>query len=251
MRGSHFPAIQSALMNWIRLALIVLYTLVLGTVTIVGSILIPGGSTLRPLARAWSWLVLRTCRVRYRAMYHPRLEPSRPSIYIANHQSQFDIPALVLAMKSDFRMVSKRELLYIPVFGWALWFAGFVFIDRTDRAKAIRSLDRTSRLIRNGTSIVVFAEGTRSPDGRLLPFKKGGFILAIQAGVPVVPVSIRGGHDVLPKGSLTPRCGTIQIEFGEPIDTSGYSMETKDSLIEVVRQRIAAALASGGSLRST
>ena len=98
---------------------------------------------------------------------------------------------------------------------------------------------------------MVFAEGTRSPDGRLLPFKKGGFILAIQAGVPVVPVAILGGHELLPKGSLRPRRGTMRIAFGEPIDTSGYSMETRDSLIEVARERIAALLAAERPLRNT
>lgn len=232
-------------MNLLRVALTVLYTLVIGTISIGLSILVPGGSTLKPLARLWSWLVLRTCRVRSRAVYHPHLDPTRPSVYVANHQSQFDIPALALAMKSDFRMVSKRELLYIPVFGWALWFAGFVFIDRADRAKAIRSLDRTARMIRKGTSIVVFAEGTRSPDGRLLPFKKGGFILALQMGIPVVPVSIRGGHEVLPKGSLRIRPGTIDVVFGEPVPTSSFTLESKDALIATVRDRIIAGLSQG------
>jgi 1-acyl-sn-glycerol-3-phosphate acyltransferase len=230
-------------MNLLRLTLTVLYTLVIGTITMVFCILIPGGSAVRPLARLWSWLVLRTCRVRYRAVYHPNLDPARPSVYVANHQSQFDIPALTLAMKPDFRMVAKRELLYIPVFGWALWLAGFVFIDRADRAKAIRSLDRTVRMFRKGTSIVVFAEGTRSPDGRLLPFKKGGFMLALQAGVPIVPVSIRGGHDVLPKGSLRIRPGTIDVVFGDPVPASSYTLETRDALIDTVRARIAAGLA--------
>ena len=230
-------------MNLLRVALTVLYTLVIGTISMGLSILVPGGSTLRPLARLWAWLVLRTCRVHCRVVYHPHLDPARPSVYVANHQSQFDIPALILAMKSDFRMVSKRELLYIPVFGWALWLAGFVFIDRTDRAKAIRSLDRTARMFRKGTSVVVFAEGTRSPDGRLLPFKTGGFILALQAGVPVIPVSIRGGHEVLPKGSLHIQPGVIDVEFGEPVPASSYSLETKDDLIAMVRDRIIAGLA--------
>lgn len=237
------PAIQAFL--------IAFYTLAIGTVAMVVCPIAPRSAALRTLARAWSWLVLRTLGVRFSASYHPRLDAARPAIYVANHQSQLDIPVLALAMPTDFRVVTKRELLFVPVFGWALWLAGFVFIDRSDRERAIRSLDRAAHRVKGGTSIVVFAEGTRSPDGHLLPFKKGGFILALQAGVPIVPVAIRGGHDLLPKGSLRPRRGTMQIAFGEPIDTSGYSMETKDSLIGVARDRIAAALAADISLRST
>ncbi len=195
-----------------------------------------------PVARLWSWLILKTFRVRSRAVRHPEFSHSRPCVYVANHQSQFDIPALVLAMPTDFRIVAKRELLFIPIFGWALWLAGFIFIDRSDRDRAIRRLDRVVRVIRRGTSVVVFAEGTRSPDGRLLPFKKGGFILAIKSGVPIVPVSIRGGRDILPKGSLHVRRGTIDVVFGAPIPTSPYTLETKEALIGAVRDRIAAGL---------
>lgn len=226
----------------VRLALIACYTVVLGTISITLCTLIPGGSALIPLARLWSWLVLRTCGVRATASYHPDLDPARPCVYMANHQSQFDIPALVLGMPAGFRIVAKRELLHIPIFGWALWLAGFVFIDRRDRERAIRSLERAARRVRRGTSIVVFAEGTRSPDGRLLPFKKGGFILALQAGVPIVPVSIRGGHAVLPKGSLRVRPGTIEVIFGAPIPTSSYTFETRDALVEAVRKQIASGL---------
>jgi 1-acyl-sn-glycerol-3-phosphate acyltransferase len=226
----------------IRLALIALYTIVLGTIGMVLCLLVPGGYALTPVARLWSRLVLLTCGVRWTAAYDPALDPSRPCVYVANHQSQMDIPALALAMPCDFRVVTKRELLWIPIFGWALWLAGFIFVDRGDRERAIRSLERAARRVRRGTSIVVFAEGTRSPDGRLLPFKKGGFVLALQAGVPIVPVSIRGGHAVLPKGSLRLRPGTIEVAFGAPVDTSAYTFETRDALIEAVRARIAAGL---------
>ena len=237
----------------IRLASIALYTLVLGTIAIILCLLVPGGYALTPVARLWSRLVLLTCGVRWKAVYDPALDPSGPCVYVANHQSQLDIPALALAMPVDFRVVAKRELLWIPIFGWALWLAGFVFVDRGDRERAIRSLDRAARRVQRGTSIVVFAEGTRSPDGRLLPFKKGGFVMALQAGVPIVPVSIRGGHQVLPKGSLRPRRGTIEVAFGAPVDTSAYSFETRDALIEAVRGRLAAGLqatppASGGPI---
>ncbi|HXH28320.1 MAG TPA: lysophospholipid acyltransferase family protein [Candidatus Polarisedimenticolia bacterium] len=227
----------------IHLTLIAFYTAVLGSLGILLCLLVPGGRALIPLARLWSWLVLRTCRVTYGARYDPGLDPGRSCVYVANHQSQFDIPALALAMPADFRMVAKRALLYVPIFGWALWLAGFVFIDRTDRDRAIRSLERAALRLRGGTSIVVFAEGTRSRDGRLLPFKKGGFVLALQAGVPIVPVTIRGGLAVLPRGSLRVRPGHLEVIFGAPIDTTGFSMQTKEALIEETRRAIAARLA--------
>jgi len=226
----------------IRPALVVLYTAVLGTVAIVLCLIIPGGAAVMPIGRFWSRLVLWTYRVRTTAIRHPAVAASGPAVYVANHQSLFDIPALVVALPGDFRMVAKRELIHIPVFGWALWLAGFPFIDRGNRERAIRSLERAASRIRRGTSIVVFAEGTRSPDGVLLPFKKGGFVLAIQARVPIVPVSIRGGHAILPKGRLGARPGSIEVVFGEPVDTSSYAFESRDALIEVVRRRIAAGL---------
>jgi len=229
---------------------IVLLTATLGTLAILSCLLLPGTSTFIRLARLWSWLILKAVGVRITVSSHPAIDPSRPGIYVANHQSQLDIPALVLAMPIDFRVVAKRELAFIPVFGWALWLAGFVLVDRRDRDSAIRSLDRAARRVRAGTSIVVFAEGTRSPDGRLQAFKKGGFVLALQAGVPIVPVSIRGGHALLPKGSLKVRRGTMEIVFGEPVETSAYTLETKDSLIDLVRRRVAAGLIPPNSLRS-
>jgi 1-acyl-sn-glycerol-3-phosphate acyltransferase len=232
----------------LRLLLILLHTIVLGTVAILLCLPVPGGRLFTPLARLWSRLVLLTAGVRWRASYHPGLDPSRASVYMANHKSQFDIPALVLAMPADFRFVAKRELLFIPIFGWALWLAGFAFVDRGDREQAIRSLDQAAAKVRRGTSIIVFAEGTRSPDDRLLPFKKGGFMLAMKAGAPIVPVSIRGSRGVLPKGSLRLRPGTIDLVFGAPIDTSLYSIESRDALMEAVREAIASGL--GGEGRS-
>jgi 1-acyl-sn-glycerol-3-phosphate acyltransferase len=229
-------------MDLIRSALVVIYTMILGSLGILLCLLVPGGSALMPLARLWSFLVLKTYRVRCRSSLPPGFDPSQPCVFVANHQSLFDIPALALAMPSNFRMVAKRELVYIPIFGWALWLGGFIFIDRSDREKAIRRLDRAVRSIRRGRSVVVFAEGTRSPDGRLLPFKKGGFVLALQAGVPIVPVSIRGGRSILPKGSFRARPGRIDIIIGAPVSTLNYTLDTKDALIALVRDRIAAGL---------
>lgn len=231
-------------MGLLRAVAVVLTTILLGSLGIVLCLLLPGGAALMPIARLWSRLVMTTYRVKWRAVYKQDFDRALPHIFVANHQSQFDIPALVLSMPVDFRIVAKRELLYIPIFGWALWLAGFIFIDRSDRDRAIRRLDRAVRIVRRGTSVVVFAEGTRSPDGRLLPFKKGGFVLALKAGVPIVPVSIRGGRAILPKGSLRVRPGTIEVVFGAAVPTSGYTLETKETLIAAVRDRITAGLES-------
>src|SRR5262245_15529867 len=220
-----------------------LYTLALGIPGMLLCLVAPGGRALIPLARAWSWLVMKTAGVRWTATHDPALDPRQAAVYAANHQSQFDIPALVLTMPVDFRIVAKRSLLYVPVFGWALWLAGFIFIDRANRDQAIRSLDRAALRLRRGTSVAIFAEGTRSPDGTLLPFKRGGFVLAIQAGVPVVPVTITGGREVMPKGRLRIRPGVIAVHFGAPIETKDYSYETRDALIARVRADIERRLA--------
>jgi len=222
--------------------MIIIYTAVLGTLGILLCLLVPGGAALMPLARLWSRLVLWTSRVRWEASSDPALNPSRPCVYAANHQSQFDIPALVLSMPADFRVVAKRSLLYVPIFGWALWLAGFIFIDRGNRDQAIRGLDRAADRLRRGTSVAIFAEGTRSADGVLLPFKRGGFVMALKAGVPIVPVTIKGGHAILPKGRLAIRPGVIDVHYGAPVETGAYSYETRDRLVEAVRAAIAAEL---------
>jgi 1-acyl-sn-glycerol-3-phosphate acyltransferase len=222
----------------VLIPVVVVATLVLGTVAIAACLVVPGGRPLMPLARLWSRMVLWAAGVRFEAAYDPAIPRDQPAVYAANHQSLFDIPVLVLAMPVDFRMVAKKSLLHVPIFGWALWLAGFLFIDRSNRERAFRTLDRAAERLRRGTSIVVFAEGTRSPDGTLLPFKRGGFVLAIQAGVPVVPVALRGGSAVLPKGSWSPRPGRMQVLFGAPVETTEYRYETRDHLMSAVRDRI-------------
>lgn len=229
-------------MTLVVVPMIILYTAVLGTLGILLCLLVPGGAALMPLARLWSRLVLWTSRVRWESSVDPALDPTQPCVYAANHQSQFDIPALVLAMPADFRMVAKRSLAHVPIFGWALKLAGFVFIDRSDRESAIQTLDQAAKRLHRGTSIVVFAEGTRSRDGTLLPFKRGGFVMALKACVPVVPVTIHGGGAILPKGSLWIRPGSIRVHFGAPVETSEYTYETRDRLAERVRASIEAEL---------
>ncbi len=230
-------------MSLIRLVLIALYTAILGSLAIVLSLLLPGVPVFIRVARVWSWLILRSSGIRLVVTRSPAYDPSRPSIYMSNHQSLFDVPSLTLAIRADLKFVTKRELLFIPIFGWSLWCAGFLFIDRKRRDRAVRSLARGSRKLRAGASILAFPEGTRSPTGELLPFKKGAFVLALEAGAPVVPVSISGGTSVLTKGSLRIRPGVVRIVIGAPIETAGMNLDDRDRLMVLVRDRITAALA--------
>lgn len=224
---------------WIlKISALVLYTAVLGIPAMLAAVVSPGGALFSRVARTWCRWISVTAGVRYRVLGRDRVAWNRNYLFLSNHQSQFDIPALFLAIPLDVRMVAKKNLFLIPIFGWAIWLAGFIGIDRSNRERAIRSLDRAADRVRGGRSILVFVEGTRTPDGRLLPFKKGPFVLALKSGVPIVPVAVRGGRAVLPKGTLRVRPGTLEVVFGAPIPTADYTLERKDLLMDRVRREI-------------
>ncbi len=161
-----------------------------------------------------------------------------PCVFASNHQSLFDIPAVFHATAVNLRFVAKKSLFYIPFFGPYLALAGYISVDRKNRERAIRSLDGAAEKIRRGIPIISFPEGTRSPDGAVQRFKKGAFMLALKAGVPVVPVSISGSNRVLPKKTWLVRPGTIRIHFAPPVDTASFGMERRDELMEEVRNII-------------
>ena len=213
-------------------------TFFFGTLAIIGCLIIPNGNPLIWCARPWAGTILAACGVRVRARGNS--EPPGPVIYMTNHQSHFDVLALIKVLPGQYRVIAKKELFSIPVFGWAIGLAGFIRIDRDNREAAFQSLDRAAGKIRSGLSVVIFAEGTRSADGRLLPFKKGGFMLALRSGVPVVPVSISGSRAVLARDSLDIRPGSIDVVIGAPVDTTAYALETRDELMAAVRRGVEA-----------
>jgi len=233
------------MMNLIRLALIVIVTTLLGTAGILSCLAVPSGDAVISIARLWARTLLALCRVRVVVNGREKIHPPGPYVFLSNHQSQFDILAAVVTLPVQFRVLAKQELFRIPVFGWVLRLSGFVGIDRSNREKAIQSLDRAAASIARGRSLLIYAEGTRSPDGRLLPFKKGGFVLAIQAGVPVFPLTIQGSREVLPKGSLRIRPGTMTVQVGDPIDPREFTVERKELLMARVRTAMETALAAG------
>jgi 1-acyl-sn-glycerol-3-phosphate acyltransferase len=178
----------------------------------------------------WAALLLRANGVTVSAEGLDRLDPARSYVFVANHTSIVDIWALLVALPHSFRFVAKTELERVPVFGRAMESAGNIFIDRGNLTASFASYDQAGARLREGLSAMVFAEGTRSRDGRLLPFKKGPFILAITAGVPLVPLYIDGAFERTPKGALNVRPGPVVVRVGNPIATVGLAYGDRDAL---------------------
>ena len=149
-------------------------------------------------------------------------EGRRPAVFIGNHTSLLDPPLMISTLPCRPVFMAKRELARVPFLGWVIWLADFIFIDRGDRQAARQSLERAAERIRGGQSIVAFPEGTRSVDGRLLPFKKGAFALAYEAGVPIVPFAILGGPGILPRGTWRVQGGPYRITVGTPIESADH-----------------------------
>jgi 1-acyl-sn-glycerol-3-phosphate acyltransferase len=191
------------------------------------------------LGRAWSGAILRWSGARVRLIGADAVEWNQPLVVVANHQSWFDVFALSAHLPARARFVAKEELSRIPIFGPAWMACGHISVDRSDRAKAIESLDAAGRRVRDeALAMILFPEGTRSVDGRLQSFKKGAFVLAIKTGVPVLPVGIAGSRAVMPKGSFRIRKGEIRVRVGRPISTAGLTSRDRDALMGRSRRQI-------------
>ena len=180
----------------------------------------------------WARAVLKWCRIGVVVEGRERLDPKVPCVYIANHVSFLDILAILQEFPGSLRFVYKKGMSWIPILGWAMLFARHIPIDRRNRSAAFAAYDEAAQFIRQGASAVVFAEGTRSRDGRLKPFKKGPFVLAIAAQVPVVPVLCLNGFELLPKGSWSPRPGIVTLRIGGAIPTAGMGYDAREGLAE-------------------
>ncbi len=214
-----------------------------GLVAVVAARIRGSSSVAHTIAQAWARTVFAILGIRIETAGLENVPVDRPVIFACNHASQMDILALYLALPVEFRFVVKEELFRIPVLGLAMRTAGYVPINRSGGKAAIKSLREAAARIREGTSVVIFPEGTRSPDGSLASFKPGGFLLASKSGCPIVPVAIRGSHKVLPKGSAVCRPGTITVMTGEPILTVREGRPVKrDILMKETWQAVSAML---------
>jgi 1-acyl-sn-glycerol-3-phosphate acyltransferase len=187
------------------------------------------------VGRIWAKTILLLSRVTVSVQGLHHLDAGATYIYMVNHQSMFDILVLQGYVSVQFRWLAKRELFQIPVFGPSMTRAGYISIDRSNRRMAHKSLLEAAQKIAQGVSVVIFPEGSRSRDGEIMPFKPGGFHLAVRAGQPIVPVAICGTHDVMPKGSLRISPGRVTVSINPPIETASYAKGDKSLLMETVR----------------
>lgn len=197
--------------------------------------------------RFWSKVCLKIAGAHLEIEGEENIPRDRACIYMPNHQSTFDILVMMAGIPDQFRWLAKQELFKIPLFGLCMRQCGYIPINRADRAKAIESMNKAAQRIHDGTSVVIFPEGTRSEDGELLPFKKGGFIMAMNAEVPIVPITIDGSAAVQRKNTRLVHPGTIRVRIFPPIPTAGLAPQQRDTLMEQVRETIASALPAGGS----
>jgi 1-acyl-sn-glycerol-3-phosphate acyltransferase len=218
--------------------LIALYTIVLGTMSLWSSLVDRTGHFAHWCARTWSRLILATSGVRVTTSGLARLEPGRTYVFVANHQSLYDIPILFWSLPFQLRIIAKASLGSIPFLGWHLRRTGHMLVDRK-RPEAKKILGWGARLMSGGLSVIVFPEGTRSPDGRVARFKGGSFLLALEAGLPIVPLSLVGSRHIMQKGRVTSHPGEVRLIVHEPIDTRGLGGSDAKEFGERVRRIIA------------
>jgi 1-acyl-sn-glycerol-3-phosphate acyltransferase len=224
----------------VKFAIFVAATIVLSLLTTMIGVFERHGKLAYQVNRLWTWIVLRAGGVTLKVEGLENLDARRPYIFMVNHQSNLDIPVLVQCLKDfQLRWIAKRELLWVPFFGWAMWATKHVIVDRSDRSGALGSLKRAQERIAGGISVVVFPEGTRSLDGGLQPFKRGGFLLAVKSKTPIVAVTINNSGRILPRGDWRVHGGTITVTISAPISMQDYRPGSLRQLTTTVEQMIA------------
>jgi 1-acyl-sn-glycerol-3-phosphate acyltransferase len=214
-------------------------TILLGSMAVLAAVVTGGSNASHVLGRYWGNINLWAAGVTVRVHGLENIDPNVSYIYAANHQSWFDIFAMLGKLPVQFRWLAKTELFHVFMLGRAMKAAGYIPIDRSNRRKAFESMQLAAQRIREGTSVVIFPEGTRSLDGKLQEFKKGGFMLAFQSQHPVVPISISGSHKILPKlGAWRIHPGQVSMTIGRPIHTAGMTARDRELLMNTVRESI-------------
>ena len=222
-----------------------LYVLIVAPPGMLLAILFGWKDVLYVLGHVGVRLGLALSGIRVRVAGAQNVPHDRAAVFCSNHQSNVDPPILFDALHPRMHILYKAEIDAIPILARSFRLGGFIPIDRRNKEAALRAIETGAASIRAGNSFLIFPEGTRSRTADLLPFKKGGFVMALKAQAPIVPVAVQGGRAAMRKGSSIIRPVTVSIRVGEPIETAGLSLENRDALITRTRQRIEALLAEG------
>jgi 1-acyl-sn-glycerol-3-phosphate acyltransferase len=218
--------------------LIALATVVMWTGSMVSSLFDPSGRTQHRMAQIWGKLLLAVSFIRVRVEGLDRIDPHANYVFVANHASYMDIPAILARLPHQFRFFAKKGLFSIPFLGWHLKRAGHLPVDRSNARNSLKSMSEGARIVaERRVSVLLFPEGGRTPEG-LRPFKEGAAYIAIKAGVPVVPMAIGGMRPLLPMGSIHLRSGRAVLRIGEPISTKGLKLHDREALTERMRDAV-------------
>jgi 1-acyl-sn-glycerol-3-phosphate acyltransferase len=231
----------NAVRSVIAYFLITAYILIVGPVALIVGAVFRWEGGMYAMGHFGVWLALSLTGIKYRVIGAEHVPPTSV-VFCSNHESNVDPPVLFKALHRRLRILYKAELRRFPLMGIVFDVGGFVAVERSDREKSLAAISRGAASLKSGNSFLIFPEGTRSRTGQLLPFKKGGFIMAIEAQVPIVPVAVHGGRNAMRKGSAFVRPVTVTVRIGTPVPTAGLTMADRDSLISRVRTDIEALL---------
>jgi 1-acyl-sn-glycerol-3-phosphate acyltransferase len=238
---------MAAARSLITYILVSLYVLIVGPIGIALVLLFRAKGLLYELGHGGVWLALALAGIRYKVIGREHAPRDRAVVFCSNHQSNVDPPVLFEALHRRLHVLYKAELSKLPILGAVLQLGGFIPVPRENREEAFRAIERAAQSIRGGNSFLIFPEGTRSRTDHLLPFKKGGFVMALKAQAPIVPVAVMGGRASMRKGSWIVRPVLVTVRIGEPIETTGMTEDDRDRLIALVRERIESLLRLGPS----
>jgi 1-acyl-sn-glycerol-3-phosphate acyltransferase len=224
-------------MSIIKIILIAIIT-VADTFRVLVMMMIKGGDVFSGYSKKWSRKLLKVMGVKLGVAGLENIDSSKSYIYAANHSSLLDIPVLLATLPGDARIIYKRELEKIPIFGYGLRKSPFIGIDRTDPRKAMQSIMNALEMTKNGASIIIFPEGTRDAGREVGPFKRGGFLLAEKARRPIVPVAVTGTYDIIPPGKFKIKSGEVNVSILPPIETARLIKEEMRTLKDNVRDKL-------------
>ncbi len=213
-------------------------TVLLGTIAVFSSLFDSSGNLPHLVARLWGKIQLAVTGAAVEVQGLDRIDPRRSYILAANHQRNFDIFAFLGFLPIQFRWIAKAELFRLPFIGWTMSRTGYISLERESPKKAYRSMLQAAEKVKNGVSVLIFPEGTRSRDGNLQPFKKGLFLIALKSQAPILPVTIRGTREIMPKGEWRLHPGKVRILIDPPLETAGLSAAEEAELSSRVRNTL-------------